>query len=427
MWTKSNSQAQQSHLFMNLDGHQSRLLRLPREIRYASKIRMITLETDRRCSDHIYGYVLVYDKVSLEAGVTKAPRSRIAVGGEIGFSYSLYQMHELRYPLCYRSTWEIPLSDLEIPEPEFELDSTKVCMTYQLVPPQNRKARNKINLSLFLACKQVYFEASEVFYGKNTFSFTSDYRILTATAFFRDRPVAVLRYFRSLELHLIEVEERPPGLEAKHVGVHVLQFDYGSFSELCNLLSSPTMNLRHLCLSFETRWAEDLINMFSLSDLFEHDRSQVSTAEECVAAASWVKPLLNIKTLDHLSVFWINARHFRMVGKIAEMMGRHMFEARQLPTEDGVTPMERAVEILHQFNRGENEPVHGAVALYDPMNHKTKHWLCGIYDSGQKLNRAAPGAQKDLRLNISHPIMFEYLQHNPDYLLSSYFEWPQDR
>ena len=106
------------------------------------------------------------------------------------------------------------------------------------------------------------------------------------------------------------------------------------------------------------------------------------------------------------------------------MMGRSMFEAGQPPCKPGANPEEK-VQILHQLHRREDEPLCGAVALYDPRDHTMKHWVCGIYDSGQKLNRIDPGTQEDGRNNFPHPIMMDYLQKGLDYPLLSYFEWPQ--
>lgn len=97
---------------MAISNLQSPLLRLPRELR-----------------DIVYSYILVSGTISIEAAITRVPRSRIAVGGEIGFCEALYQQYRLTSPLMYRATWTIPVEESGIPEEDSQLDSSVVHIT----------------------------------------------------------------------------------------------------------------------------------------------------------------------------------------------------------------------------------------------------------------------------------------------------------
>ncbi|KAF1966514.1 hypothetical protein BU23DRAFT_603442 [Bimuria novae-zelandiae CBS 107.79] len=123
-------------------------------------------------------------------------------------------------------------------------------MTYQLAVSRSRHAGKKVDLSILHVCKQVYQESAEIFYGKNTFSFTSSFCIPTAATFLRDRPES-LRFIKSLELRLLETEEEPEG-PREYIRSHVLWGRDGLYPELCGLLSSSDMALRRLSLIIET-------------------------------------------------------------------------------------------------------------------------------------------------------------------------------
>lgn len=375
----------------------SPLLRLPREIR-----------------DIILSYILVTGTIPLEPAVTKAPRSRIAVGGEVGFCEALYQQYKLTYPLDSRSTWTIPLQDLAIPEEDFQLDSITIFMTYQYASSIDRRRKRNLGTSLLQVCKQIYVEGSEIFYGKNNFSFAHDFRIPTAAAFFRDRSATSLRLIKALELSLMDVEESTPGAGDlnSYTGRHVLQCDYGYYTELCNLLSSPGMQLRKLSLTVETSRDYSFGDVYPVSRALDLDGLKWSNAHgnRATDIVDWVHPLLNIKTLDHLSVFWINQTHARIVGRTAALMAQHMIRSQPGRRESQNAFVQESIEILYRtaILGLVSSPEGCAVVTYDPANEHVAHRNCAtaIWDDGHKLIR---GDREYATSKFERLIVREYL------------------
>ena len=374
------------------------------------------------CSDNIYEYVLIHGAIALEAAVTRAPRSRIAVGGEVGFCEALYQKHKLSHPLSYRSTWKIPLKDLAVPEAEFQLDSSVVYLTYQLAVPEREHAPRTIDVSVLLVCKQIYFEAIEIFYGKNEFSFTSDFCIPTAATFLRDRPSISLRYIRSLLLHLEELEE-PRILEYERGVTGCLQFDYGFFSELCSILSSPEMGLRCLSLSIDTLACYFHNYAFPVSKFLDSENAHLSDLKSRLDDWApdlplWSHDLLSIRTLNQLSILWVSrGSHVRVIGKLAATMGQHMLQDQNRPAGNDTYRKQQSIEILSQARNRSGERS-SSMMVYQPNDGSYVHRECEICSNGFKLietTKAEPEA------NTTHPFIQKNLKQF-GYCLCSYYE-----
>jgi hypothetical protein len=124
-------------------------------------------------------------------------------------------------------------------------------MTYQLAVPLIIPPYYRPEIRALQTCKQIYSEAKRIFYGKNLFSFTADFRIPTAFAFLCDRPADSLLLIPSVELALTEKIDLSPTCRTS-TDRFVLQFAYNPFTELCTLLSTARMRLRNLHLTIET-------------------------------------------------------------------------------------------------------------------------------------------------------------------------------
>ncbi|KAF2439568.1 hypothetical protein P171DRAFT_490260 [Karstenula rhodostoma CBS 690.94] len=376
---------------------QSPLLRLPREIR-----------------DMIYSYVLVSGTIALEGAVTRAPRSRITVGGEVGFCEALYQKYKLTYPLTSRSTWTIPLEDLAIPEASFQLDSSAVHITYQIRPSMHGRRGDSTSTSLLQVCKQIYSEAVEIFYSKNNFSFTGEYRIPTAVIFLRDRPAVSLHLIRSLELPISYVEDHPPSGVApgRYSGRHVLHRDYGFYAELCGLLSSPKMDLRKLSLTVETDWVNPLLDAdgpaLRRQENFKWLYSKKNRTPEIV---EWVHPLLKINTLEKLSVYWINGLHTRIIGQTIALMAQSMLKIRSSLETNQTRPGQERIELLYRTVH-RNHPPSCAVVVFDPSDQSVSGRSCAIYDDGERLIEVE-GDDYNFDPRLERPVVQEYLDTCP--------------
>lgn len=216
------------------------LLQLPREIR-----------------DLIYEYLLVFGLVPISCAVTKAPKSLVAVGGEVGFCESLYQTYRLTYPLEHRSTWSVAVETLAIPADNFQLESSTVYMTYQLDSSRLKDSYQHLELQLLQVCRQLHAEVSDAFYSKNTFSFMSSFAVPGAAMFLEDRSANASRCIRSLEIHMKEVQlgmvqegafpendRRSQGYDAD-----------GHYTRLCALLASDFVKIRGVSSMIFTRKA----------------------------------------------------------------------------------------------------------------------------------------------------------------------------
>jgi hypothetical protein len=360
----------------------------------------------------ILSYILIAGNIPLEPAVTKAPRSRIAVGGEVGFCESLYHQFKLAYPLDSRSTWIIPLEALAVPETSFQLDSSTVHMTYQIASPTHGRWDQTLGMSLLQVCKQLYIEGVEIFYGKNTFSFPHDFRIPTAATFLRDRPATSLCLIKSLELSLMDTETLPDiDNSTRYSGRHVLQCDYGFFDEFCGLLSSPGMQLRRLSLSIETSQlylpgdVYPVLHALGLDDI----KWTIAQANRATDVVEWVYPLLNITSLDHLSVFWMNEPHTRVVGRTVALMSQHMLRDRPSLGTNQISTAQDKIEIMYRAatNLPSKERDY-AIVVYDPVNEGVTFRACD-WDDSRTLLETADGCYVNNYMRPERPYVQEYL------------------
>ncbi|KAF3035972.1 hypothetical protein E8E12_007740 [Didymella heteroderae] len=247
----------------------------------------------RELRDQIYEYLLGPDSIAIECAVTNVPRSLVAVGGEIGFCEALYQKYKLTYPLAHRSTWEVPVKNLNVLADEFQLDSTTVTMTYQIGPSLRESTGAALELQLLEVCQQIHAEATTIFYTTRQFCFNFKYAIPTAAAFLADRSTDALSSINFLQLSLFEarggaIREGDYPID----DVSLLRDTYGYFPKLCGFYATyfpgdepdELPSLEH----FNT-------NGFGGATTIWSDPPQHKVP-------SWVDPLLKITGLETLKV-----------------------------------------------------------------------------------------------------------------------------
>ena len=305
----------------------SRLLELPRELR-----------------DLIYEFVLVCDVIPIQRAasaldnIPEETRKRCP---------EFYRQVELTYPLrrarAHRRTWAIPRFDIRAYSSRYDPRDlpSDVQMTYQLEDDCDEPSTHKFELRLLQTCRQIYHEASEVFYGKNLFSFTDTEAIPTAFAFLCDRPAESLKLISAMEIafdegsNMIGTNEAHYPVQAKSTDSLVLRYAYHYFPDLCTLLSTPRMQLRRLNLT---------INSLSQHFVNSMNRHYISAPSSIAASiswetqkmrcprpwvASWVQPLLKVKELEYLEINWMFDRPeaCRMADTLS-LMRRHMLGER---------------------------------------------------------------------------------------------------
>jgi hypothetical protein len=263
-------------------------LRLPREIR-----------------DLVIEHILVRDTIPIECAIAKPSSTRVP-----RIFDELNNIYPLRSPHAHRRLWSMPMFDMNLDYTDSNRDKPMVIyMTYQIAHQNGSSSSHRLNLSLLQVSKQVYAEASKIFYRNNIFSFTGDYRIPTAFAFLCDRPATSLRLIESLELALIE-DNNMRGTPHAHYPILrrstdslVLQYAYHYYTELCTLLSTPRTRLRRLFLTVETLSVRGAGHGMSLQDsvTFEND----NLVDPQLDAPLWLDPLLKIDGLDSVEICWI--------------------------------------------------------------------------------------------------------------------------
>jgi hypothetical protein len=286
----------------------SRLLQLPREIR-----------------DLIYEHVLVRDAIPIECAITKPSSGQVSEAFD-----DLSSVYPLRAPRNHRRIWPMPASDLGTAYSNIDKPAT-VYMTYQITQQMEMNSKNGINLHLLQVCKQIHAEARGVFYSRNVFSFTGDYRIPTAFTFLCDRPAVSLLLIRSLEIALMEDNNmwgtphaRFP-MEPMSASSVVLQFAYHYFTELCTLLSTPRIQLRRLYLTVEIMIRPE--EGFSREMLSSEAKSMTGRLDFLPA---WFDPLLSIQKLQEIELCWISRRPWlQNMAYAASAMQHRMLAGRQ--------------------------------------------------------------------------------------------------
>jgi hypothetical protein len=321
------------------------LLNLPREVR-----------------DLIHEYVLVRGVISIECAMTKTSSAQSSdYSKEIsGACYSL------RAPRIQRRLWSLPGFDLD----QNDLDNDQylpstVYMTYQYARASKDgiasrssvgsmislasadsglstyRVGNGLDLKWLQVCRQVYEEASRIFYGQNIFSFTGDFRIPTAFAFLCDRPAASLRRIAALELALME-DTNMSGTSQAHYPIIrratdslVLQYAYHYFTELCTLLSTSRMRLRKLYLSVETMSTPRV----GPDDLMYSFRTEMEDIRGQDPRPLWLDPLLNIEDLELVELYWAfrQPRLLRMSQTTALIRKHTLVETPRNFPVDGMT------------------------------------------------------------------------------------------
>lgn len=234
-------------------------------------------------------------------------------------------------------------------------------MTYQVASPTTAHQEDPLDLRLLQTCRQIYLEAKEVFYNRNIFSFTADFRLGTAFAFLCDRPPESLRSIRAIELALME-DNNMRATDGAHYPITsrstdcmVLQYAYNHFTDLTTLLSTSRMNLRRLYLSVET-----LTHTYDTRPESFHQCMAWETArlKGSPVIASWVNPLLNIGGLESVDVCWTFTRpYIRRMANTLLLMKLHMLRNDCLCKEISGNPAEgRKIRISMCQNGVETHP-----------------------------------------------------------------------
>ncbi|KAF4302391.1 hypothetical protein GTA08_BOTSDO10404 [Botryosphaeria dothidea] len=142
------------------------LLNLPRELR-----------------DIVYGYMMIRKRITVTVGYCWADKAK---GNKKRFDLRVRE----RRRTAYQRT----------------LAAGEQYASYEEMKYGRRKAWNYPNLNIFLTNRQIYDEASAVYYGKNTFEFPAAGRtnkvlsVQACHAFLQDRPPRSLGRIKSLEL-----------------------------------------------------------------------------------------------------------------------------------------------------------------------------------------------------------------------------------
>ncbi|KAH7401359.1 hypothetical protein BKA66DRAFT_507914 [Pyrenochaeta sp. MPI-SDFR-AT-0127] len=325
-------------------GQRSRLLQLPQEIR-----------------DLIFEHLLVRDVISIECAVVSIP-TRYTPSRVHSQCEEIYKMYPLRRTRTHRRIWSIPAFDIDLAfSGRDSMNSPEtVHMTYQLAESKTSSPTCEVQIGLLQVCKQIYSEAMDIFYSKNIFSFTADYRIPTAFAFFCDRPAASLLLIRSLQLALTE-DNNMRGTTEAHFPITrrstdslVLQYAYRHFTNLCNLLSTPRMQLRTLHLIVDTLDSRNDIAPGSVQQCLIWEEQKINALRPWIAA--WIDPLLKVGELDSIMIHWIFDRpRLRRMSDTVIALRQHMLTCKQSKTrhrKDSLIDARFSFQMQHRQNEG---------------------------------------------------------------------------
>ncbi|KAF2685628.1 hypothetical protein K458DRAFT_416853 [Lentithecium fluviatile CBS 122367] len=320
------------------------------------------LTLPRELRDAVLENLLVLDTIPLECAITSIPRFKHQVD-PTGEHFEVFQEQELekeyplRVPCTRRTTWIVPLKDVVPTDywgnlysedweliPETVAHEMRVGMTYQRAP-----RRASPEFGVMRVCKQLFHEGSEIFWGKNIFSFTDDFRIPTAVHFLRDRPPATLSQITSIEIALtedgfVDVSTGPllsqyPPQESN------LEFGYELYPQLCALAASPAMRLRHLILGVET-----LIERRGQPG--GQPGGQLVSITKCLrdeeaghlTIPTWLDPLLSISGLESVSVRWFSSIPiFQRTGRCLDQIRCQMLQDRPLEGKIGTATERRNI------------------------------------------------------------------------------------
>ncbi len=304
----------------------SQLLQLPRELR-----------------NLIYEYLLTYDDIIpigyAVTGVQPYSSSTATEAQCLEYLAKVITHCPPRSARRRRRTWTISAKDLGLSHYgkwNFMTNFDTIQLTYQLAVSDKIYSRQNINLALMMVCQQLYAEASEFFYGKNTFSFTGRHNILTAFSFLSERSATALLCFQSLELAVLEKKFPTPfrpeiseiflSKTKQPTDALFLKYGYEAFSDLCSLMASR-MQLRKLRLIVRTYYRnarQDHQPSRALQLQFEGKDS----GDKGSLIPYWIDPLLNIKDLEVLTVCWAFYKpQLRRMRDTVSLMRQHMLKS----------------------------------------------------------------------------------------------------
>jgi hypothetical protein len=305
----------------------SRLLQLPRELR-----------------ELIYEHAIVRDTIPIECAVVRGPGHRKHTGYPCATSPQLREAYPLNREVAHRRTWFLPIYDLNVDiQGGTWMEPKRAEMTYQVgvsCPRPNHAHRiDDIAIQLLQVCRTVYDEAQPLFYKKNIFSFTSRFSVSTALSFIQDLPRTALPLLSSIEMVLTEDNNMRGTAEAHYPPTTrssdclVLQHAFHYFTDLCDLLASPVFQLRHFYLTIESQSGYGDSPPQSLSECLAWEMGKSSSPRPWVA--SWIEPLLKIRGLESVKVYWVSDRpRLRRMSDTLSAMQQSMLRRADLQRVD---------------------------------------------------------------------------------------------
>lgn len=387
----------------------SPILQLPREIR-----------------DLIYEFVVIQDVIPLECAITKisCPRLRRA---KLITHEDLKPLYLLRSRRVHRRIWSLPPFDVGIvsgsPDP-----TDAVYMTYQLASNDENVlhagdvSNNSLGIRLLQTCKQIYDEASKIFYGRNVFSFTGDFRIPTTLAFLCDRPARSLLLIESLELALME-DTNMAGTTLAHYPQQrrstdslVLRYAYNHYTELCTLLSTPRIQLRRLYLTMETTaLGRRMPPVCTFAGCSSYESSRTSSPRPWIP--SWLEPLLNITGLDSAEIIWISdSPQLHRIADTVTHMRQHMLRSNQFQDK-------KMSEAAVYFRMLATRRTRGAEPAYwteDGNLCFNNEWkLCVLDNDGLRRQDVEPFDPLELRAHVREILTTRTTAYVSHYVLNS--------
>ncbi|KAH9879760.1 hypothetical protein J1614_001783 [Plenodomus biglobosus] len=312
----------------------SRLLQLPREIR-----------------DLIYEDALVANNgiIALESAVINT--SQLAENKSPDFYRRLEEKFQCHHVRTHRRIWSVPTFDLKLGSQGLYDVPKYVSMTYQL----GRKfhSRNRPNVCLLGANKQISAEAGEVMYRRAMFSFTGGFALATAFAFLADRSPSALRLINSIELSLSE-DSNMSGTTAAHYPImlrstdsSVLQYAYNHYTDLCTLFSTSRMCLRHMTLRISSNSWERNDAPRTAEEWLLWEEKEVETQRPFQPI--WIEPLLQVQNLQSIKIYWgSNSLRPRRLADTVSVMRQHMLkiDRRSKDSEDPRTEVPFTLQML---------------------------------------------------------------------------------
>jgi hypothetical protein len=367
----------------------------PRDIRPSSRF----LELPREIRDLIYEHVLVRDVIPIECAITTVPANMIHGQKSRTVSDELINTYPLKTPRIRRRIWSVPTFDFFLSSHLNRGLPENISMTYQIANISGVTTDSGTWLQLLQACKQIYEEASKVFYGSNVFSFTADFRIPTAFSFLCDRPAASLLLIRVLELGLMEANNLRGTTDAHYpfqrrsTDSLVLQFAYHHFTELCTLLSTSRMRLRKLYLTVESNIDRSHGPPLELAVCLSLEEAKLHGQQK--RTAPWLEPLLKIEGLDTVELYWISdVPYLRRMANTVKLMRRDML-GQTRDDEDGTTTGQKDDSSTFNFHVLCHYDEQTSHEVSKSMKHLTKWRACVLDDRGVHFDVDSPEQRED--------------------------------